>query len=622
MRTTDTFPTPEARPLAVQIAMAVLLSIVVFLILLIGTVIVFQLSYNGYIFPGVTVGGIDLSGLTPAEAAARLSAGIDYPSRGKILLQDGDQSWLVTPNELGLFLDPETTATNAYRVGRSGGLMTSLYDQYDAWRKGYSLAPSFVFDQRIAHNYLTGLAQTINKPVIEASLTLEGTEVIVHSGQVGRELNIPATLILISNQLAALKDGTITLVVDETEPVVLDVTEQAELARQILSQPLALRLPDGQPDGDKTGPWNFDPAALAAMLRVERVTVDGKTEFQVTLNSDTLRGFLVNLAPSLELQPKMPRFIFNDDTRLLDVLEHAVIGRRLDVEASITSIQQKLSQGEHNIPLEFVFEEPPVKDDTLGETIGITELVHAETSYFYGSSSARIQNIQLASSKFHGVLIAPGQTVSMAEILGDVTLENGYAEALIIYNGRTIAGVGGGVCQVSTTLFRAAFFAGFPILERHAHAYRVSYYEKVYGNKRDPNLAGLDATVYVPLVDLKWKNDTPYWLLMETYVNPSAGTLTWKFYSTKDGRTVDWNTTGPTNKKDPPPPVYKENPKLKTGEIKQVDWAVEGATVVVRRTVYRDGAVLHQDTFTTVYQPWGDVFEYGPGTEGIPTPEP
>ncbi|HAD05792.1 MAG TPA: vancomycin resistance protein, partial [Anaerolineaceae bacterium] len=181
-------------------------------------------------------------------------------------------------------------------------------------------------------------------------------------------------------------------------------------------------------------------------------------------------------------------------------------------------------------------------------------------------------------------------------------------------------GVGGGGCQVSTTLFRTAFFGGYPIVERHAHAYRVSYYEKTYGNRIDPNLAGLDATVYVPIVDFKFTNDTPYWLLMETYVNPNASTLTWKFYSTSDGRTVEWKTTGPVNIVDPPKPLYKENPDLKQGEIKQVDWEAKGAEVTVTRTVYRNGQVYFSDRIYTRYQPWQAVYEYGPGTE-LPTPE-
>jgi vancomycin resistance protein YoaR len=275
-----------------------------------------------------------------------------------------------------------------------------------------------------------------------------------------------------------------------------------------------------------------------------------------------------------------------------------------------------LKDGKHHTDLAFDITEPAAMDDATGAELGITELVYAYTSYFRGSSSDRVQNIKTASASFHGLLIPPGGILSMSNELGDISLDNGYAEALIILGGQTITGVGGGVCQVSTTLFRTVYFAGYPILERYAHAYRVGYYEQTSGG-RDQNLAGLDATVFVPLVDFKFKNDTPYWLLMETYVN-SNQSLTWKFYSTKDGRVVNHTTTGPTNTIEAPDPLYRENPELEKGKIEQVDWEAEGATVVVKRTVTRGGVVLYNDTFTTVYQPWRAIYEYGPGTEGMP----
>jgi vancomycin resistance protein YoaR len=203
----------------------------------------------------------------------------------------------------------------------------------------------------------------------------------------------------------------------------------------------------------------------------------------------------------------------------------------------------------------------------------------------------------------------------MGNTLGDVSLENGFAEALIIYGGRTIKGVGGGVCQVSTTLFRTVFFAGFPIVERTPHAYRVSYYEKTISGDIDPNLAGLDATVYFPLVDFKFTNDTSYWMLMETYVDVGARTLTWKIYSTPDGRSVTWETTGPSNVVSAPSPVFEENSELKAEQIKQIDYPAEGADVNVTRTVWRGGQIYFTDQIQTHYQPWAAVCEYGPGTE-------
>lgn len=203
----------------------------------------------------------------------------------------------------------------------------------------------------------------------------------------------------------------------------------------------------------------------------------------------------------------------------------------------------------------------------------------------------------------------------MGNELGDVSLENGFAEALIIYGGRTIKGVGGGVCQVSTTLFRTVFFAGFPVVERYSHAYRVSYYEMDASGSVDPDFAGLDATVYFPLVDFKFLNDTPNWLLMETYVNVSARTITWKIYSTSDGRSVTWETTGPSNVVPPPPPLFEENPEFRVNQISQVDYAAQGADVTVDRTVWRNGQIYFTDRFNTHYEPWQAVCQYGPGTE-------
>jgi vancomycin resistance protein YoaR len=297
-----------------------------------------------------------------------------------------------------------------------------------------------------------------------------------------------------------------------------------------------------------------------------------------------------------------------------------VIGRTLNVSSTIGAIQEKVAAGQHDVTLTFDYQKPDVKDDATTDSLGVKELVRAETTYFYGSSPERVQNITTAAARFHGLLVAPGETFSMAKGLGDISLDNGFAEALIIYGGKTIKGVGGGVCQVSTTLFRTAFFAGFPVVERYPHAYRVSYYEKIAGNHIDPLLAGMDATVYVPVVDFRFTNDTRYWLLMETYVNPEKSSITWKFYSTKDGREVKADFSGPTNIVDPPEPLYKENAELKKGEIKQLEWEAAGADVNVKRTVTRNGEPYLTDVFNTHYEPWQAVFEYGPGTEGIPTP--
>jgi vancomycin resistance protein YoaR len=578
------------------------------------------LGYGSYhadrIYPGVWVAGINLSGLEPADAAARLANHFEYPQSGKIILRDGQQFWLVSPAQLGFKLDPVSTAVAAFNVGRQGNPVSRALQQFNAWYFGTTQTPQYILDESTTQSFLTSIAENTDLPVIEASLRVEGINVIAQPGQVGRRLEIVDTRDILVAQLQTMQDGEINLVITETPPDILDASQSAETAQQILSAPLTLTYPKTQEGAP--GPWMFEPDFLAGMLTIDRVTTPESASYKVGLNTEVLRVFLENLAPELEQTEQNPRVIFNDDTSELEVIQPAVTGRALNVDATLDSINQKLPSGEHNFPLEFTITPPEISNQTTGAQLGITELVSAHTSYFYGSSAARIQNIQTAAAQFHGVLIPPGATFSMGETLGDVSLDNGYAEALIIYGDRTIEGVGGGVCQVSTTLFRTAFFGGYAINERHSHAYRVYYYELRADGGVNTDLAGLDATVYFPLVDFKFGNDTPYWLLMETYVNPAARTLTWKFYSTSDGRTVDWQTTSLQNVVEPPEPTYEENPELAKGEVNQVDWAVEGADVSVSRTVTRGGEVLYADTFHTHYMPWRAVYEYGPGTKGMP----
>lgn len=580
---------------------------------------IFEIAHLGAVYPGVQVAGIPVGGLSAAQTTARLTQQVTYPASGRIVLQYGDKSWLATPGQLGVYLDPETSTQRALAYGRTGNAFQRISAQLRSALSSASIAPAFLYNEQTAADFLHQIATQIDKPTIEANLSVQGTEVIVHTGETGRQLNIPVTLALLRPIFQNMQEGVVPLAVEETKPIIMDPEEAANQARQILSAPLTLRLPDNQPDSP--GPWVIQPTDLAALLSIQRVEVGNDAHFKVGLNSDALTQFLAGIAPSIQLYPQNARFIFNDDTKQLDLEKPAVIGRTLDVGGSLNHINERLAAGDHTIDLALNLTNPAVTNDATGESLGITELVMAYTSYFRGSDAERVQNIKAASASFHGVLVAPGEEFGMSDTLGDISLDNGYAEAVIILGDQSIKGVGGGVCQVSTTLFRTVFFAGFPVTERHEHAYRVGYYEQT-ATGHDASLAGLDATVFVPLVDFKFVNDTPYWLLMETYVNPSSSTLTWKFYSTKDGRTVEWETTGPTNIVSAPEPAYKENPDLAKGQLKQVDWAAEGADVTVNRRVMRGGSLYFSDTFFTHYQAWQEKWEYGPGTEIPPKPTP
>ncbi len=601
------------RDLPKQILAVLAGGFILFLAIIITWTLGYQLIYAGRIFPGVSIAGVDLSGLSRDEAVLKLSQTLSYSNTGKILFRAADKVWVASPSELGMVFDPSASALAAYEVGRSGGLFGSLAGQISARGFGSDAAPVIIFDQRVAYNYLQNIAMQVDQPVVEASLLLEGTNVAAQPGQVGRLVNLDATLVYLGTQLQSFRDGEVPLVIEEAAPKLLDVSSQAEAARRILSQPLTIVVPNYR-EGDP-GPWTYDVPVLVNMIGVNIVDVNGKAEMQVGLNPIALRQTLTELKTFVDRLPKNARFVFNDATGQIEPISISSVGRSMDVEASVVTINDALARGEHTVALSVSEQQPAVADTATGSELGVVQLIQQQTSYFYGSSDARIQNIVAASERYHGLLVAPGETFSMGNELGDVSLENGFAEALIIYGGRTIKGVGGGVCQVSTTLFRTVFFAGFPVVERYPHAYRVSYYEMDASGHVDSALAGMDATVYFPLVDFKFVNDTSSWLLMETYVDVGARTLTWKLYSTSDGRSVTWDTTGTSNVVPPPEPLFVENPDLKKNQIKQVDWAAQGADVNVTRTVWINGQIYFTDSFPTHYQPWQAVCEYGPETE-------
>lgn len=569
--------------------------------------------------PGISMQGISLSGLTVEAAALKLNSQLKLTSTGEMSLTYGDLVWQAAPSQLGLSLNVGESVDQAFKLGRKGSLGSFLAYQLLNRRSSHDLPPIVTFNQQTAYDYLMQVSQAYDQPVREAGLELNGTQILAVPGQLGRKLDISASIERLTEQVRQADFTSFSLALIEQQPEIMDASPFAAAAQEILARPFSLQIPEGQPDAGQV--YAIKPEVMAPMLVFNRQQQNGQAVLVPEFRPDLLNAYLSDLAAQLNIQPQNARFIFNDETRQLDLLTPSSTGRHMDVEASLAAIQNALSQHQSGAVLTFNHAAPEVDDSKTAAELGITELVHMESSFFFGSSEARIQNIEKAASEFHGLLIPPGATFSMAANMGDVSLDNGYTEALIIFNGRTIEGVGGGVCQVSTTLFRTAFFAGFPINERYPHAYRVSYYEKTASNGRDADLAGLDATVYVPLIDLKFTNDTPYWLLMETYVNRASSRLIWKFYSTSDGRTMEWLTTGPVNVVEAKKPVYKLNPELDAGEIKQVDWEADGADVRVERSVFRGGSLYFSDTVHTHYEPWRAIFEYGPGTEGIPASE-
>lgn len=265
------------------------------------------------------------------------------------------------------------------------------------------------------------------------------------------------------------------------------------------------------------------------------------------------------------------------------------------------------TEGDQNIEVPIQIVQPNNKNlDKTADELGIKQLLGAGTSTYKGSIPSRKHNVILTAQKLDGILIAPGSEFSFNNTIGDVSKETGYESAYIIQDGRTVLGDGGGVCQGSTTLFRAAMSAGLPIIERRAHSYRVGYYEQ-----NSP--PGLDATVFSPTTDFKFKNDTPGYLLIQTYADSAGSALKIEIWGTGDGRVAVTSKPIVTDQIPPPADLYQDDPTLKTGVIKQVDWKAWGAKVRFDYTVTRNGETILKKTYVSNYQPWGAVFLRGTG---------
>lgn len=316
-----------------------------------------------------------------------------------------------------------------------------------------------------------------------------------------------------------------------------------------------------------------------------------------------LKKILDDIALQIDLVPEEALFKFENGR--VAAFHQSKSGQKLDKDKATADFNQLLGPPKSGkIILQILIVEPKVKTEEAN-SLGIKELVAEGKSFFSGSIPNRVYNISLAGSRLNGLLIAPNEVFSFNQAVGEVSDKTGYKQAYVIKEKKTVLDDGGGVCQVSTTLFRAALLAGLPIIERQAHVYRVSYYEQGgFG-------PGLDATVYSPSVDLKIKNDTGNYLLIQTQTDQQNFSLTIRLYGTRDQRIVTIGKAKLLDEVKPQEDLYQDDPSLPKDQVKQIDFSAWGAKVSFDYKVVKNGEVLQNKTFNSVYQPWQAVYLRG-----------
>jgi len=326
-----------------------------------------------------------------------------------------------------------------------------------------------------------------------------------------------------------------------------------------------------------------------------------------TWNTQALEASISALQQIIDIP--MENALFEFQSGKVTSFRPSQTGRSVEIKQLMDQINNAfLSFSENNYTKQITIPIKTVSPDVTTEkanSLGIKERISTGYSEYPGSIPGRIYNVALAASKLHGVLIPPGETFSFNKTIGDISAATGYQSAYIIKDGRTVMGDGGGVCQVSTTLFRAALYAGLPIVERHEHSYRVHYYED------DGSKAGLDATVFHPTEDLKFTNDTPGYILIQTKTDTKNLTLAFDFYGTTDGRKAEILNHVVGGVVPPPAPLYQDDPTLAKGIVRQVDFAAWGAKASFLYRVTKNNQTPVDTTFVSNYRPWQAVYLRG-----------
>jgi vancomycin resistance protein YoaR len=586
----------------------------------------YQWRYNDKIYPGVSAAGVPLGGLTVEQAASALTDALTPYGGAEITLRFGNKAWALSPDALGVTVDGGATAAQAYAVGRHGlsasassspvdmldGLRQDALDQWRALREGVDLQPILQYDGEQQAAVIRRIQEEVDLAPVEGALTITETDVTGTPGRLGRAMDTETTRRELAKLVQVGKGGVIDVLWQERRPSVMSVEPALVKAKAMLGRSVVLNAETL--DGPKQ--YAADAASVRKWLTLTPILSadDGQVDLEVKLDREQVQAWVAGIAKELDRPSKNASLDFDPKAMKVIVLDPSAVGQKVDVEAGVAAVEAALAApgpvdangAPQPQPLALAVNrvEPKIDSNRVDE-MGIVELVSEGTSTYKGSAPERVHNILNAAGKFQHVVVPPGEEFSFNRNVGSVSADNGFVDGLIIAGDRTAVGIGGGVCQVSTTAFRAAFYGGFPIVERWAHGYVVGWYGK----------PGMDASIFTPNVDFRFRNDTPHFLLVKAFPDEKKGTLTFRIYGTKPDRTVEM--TGPviSNVQPALPPSYQLDASMPAGKIKQVDWAKEGMDAVVTRIIrYGDGQVK-EEKFVSKYRPWQAVYLYGPGAK-------
>lgn len=529
----------------------------------------------------------DYSHLSRSEIINRLNQDFIIPQ--KINLQFDTQVFYLNTASISASINTDKTAGSLLYRRLDEGIFK--YIKYFFNPKKFSL--KIDYDDKQLNEVVENIASQIEKPFVPTELVLKNKNITVSPGVSGLFVNQELIKKTIVNNLefAKFNDSILieTKVVGEI-PNSTQVEQTIDRAKKIIDKSIVLS------------------------TDLDTITIDDQTliswiDFNNGYQLDKINIYTQNIAKSFTKDPVDAVFKFQDGqvTEFKPAQNGIIVNPdslSQEIMASFINLEKSNEKQEKLTP-SFESIEPKIKNSDVND-LGIKELLGKGTSTFWHSSAIRNINITKGSSIVNRILVAPGDTFSFVKSLGEVSLAAGYKQAYIIRQGKTELDVGGGVCQVSTTLFRAMLDAGLNITERKNHAYRVSYYE-------EDSKPGFDATVFIPSPDLKFVNDTAHHVLIQSVLDMDNRRLTYEIYGTSDGRKVNISNYRQWDSTPPPPDVWIDDPTLPVGKVVKDEQAIRGLKTAFDWTVTdKDGNILHQKTFQSNFAAWAAVYRRGP----------
>ena len=555
----------------------VLAIIVGLCLVLLSLLIAIRVAYRGRILPGITANGVYVSGLTKAEALRELNTQTAKYSTAPIesLSLQGNQQ--MSASQLGVEYLNEQAVNQAMSASREGFIIAQLGSELSGLLGQKPAITAVSYDTQKLSEISVGINTTAAKTVENAKFTTQAGEILVQDGSRGKRVDFALLPSAISNHFGQMQNKLFVMPILTVEPTLS--AQALEAQKSILtpfkSSPLVLSY------GEKSWPVDLDTiASWLALSGANQPVLTSAIASPYRLNAPaqnlyfedkSIANYLTPLSSEINVAPVDAQLSITDGRA--SIFTQSRDGKALDTATSTEAISKQLTQGIATpIPLNVVTTKAEVSDENI-EKLGIKELISEGVTYFPGSPPNRLQNIRVGMAKFNGVLIKPGQNFSFNDYLGEVGAEQGYAPGLVILGDREEMQYGGGLCQVSSTAYRAALMAGLPITSRVNHSFAIDYYTAPYG------VPGVDATIYLPKPDLSFRNDTGNHILVQTKM--VGTTLYFYFYGTKTKSGVI------------------RGPFFVTGSS---DATQPSQTVFYRDVLDLNGAVTKTDTVNTYYK--------------------